>query len=64
MKTERGVLIDMSLSITYLADMLGSKRETVSRQVKRLTELKLICMEKNRIFVPDIAELSNYFKQP
>lgn len=63
-KTERGVLIDMSLSITYLADMLGSKRETVSRQVKRLTELKLICMEKNRIFVPDIAELSNYFKQP
>ena len=63
-KTERGVLIDMSLSITYLADMLGSKRETVSRQVKRLTELKLICMEKNRIFVPDIAELINYFKQP
>lgn len=63
-KTERGVLIDMSLSITYLADMLGSKRETVSRQVKRLTELKLICMEKNRIFVPDITELSNYFKQP
>lgn len=63
-KTDRGTLIDMSLSITYLADMLGSKRETVSRQVKRLTELQLIYMEKNRIVVPDIEELSNYFKQP
>ena len=43
-----GIMIDMNLSITYLADMLGSKRETVSRQVKRLTELGLINMEKNR----------------
>lgn len=63
-ETERGVLIDMSLSITYLADMLGSKRETVSRQVKRLTELQLISMERNRILVMDIVELSNYFKLP
>lgn len=63
-KTDRGTLIDMSLSITYLADMLGSKRETVSRQVKHLTELQLISIEKNRIYVRDTGELSNYFKQP
>ena len=59
-----GIMIDMNLSITYLADMLGSKRETVSRQVKRLTELGLINMEKNRITIPDMKKISEYFKQP
>ena len=54
----------MNLSITYLADMLGSKRETVSRQVKRLTELGLINMERNRITIPDMKKISEYFKQP
>ena len=59
-----GTRIDMSLSITYLADMLGSKRETVSRQVKKLTELGLIRMEKNHITIPDMKKISEYFKQP
>ena len=55
-----GTLIDMN----YLADMLGSKRETVSRQVKRLTELGLINMERNRITISDMKKISEYFKQP
>lgn len=63
-ETERGVLIDMQLSITYLSEMLGSKRETVSRQVKRLCDLGLIAMEKNRFWIPDLENLSTYFKQP
>ncbi len=58
------ILIDMNLSITYLADMLGSKRETVSRQAKNLSGLGLIRMQKNRIYIPDMEKLSNYFKQP
>lgn len=62
--TGDGVLIDMAISITYLADMLGSKRETVSRQVKKLTELGLINMEKNRITILDMKKISEYFKQP
>lgn len=61
---EKGVRIDMNLSITYLAEMVGSKRETVSRQMKKLTELKLIWMEKNRVFVPDLKKLSDYFHEP
>lgn len=63
-ETENGILIDMNLSITYLADMLGSKRETVSRQAKKLTELSLIRMEKNHVVIPDIEKLREYFKQP
>ena len=49
---------------TYLADMLGSKRETVSRQAKKLTELQLISMEKNHVSIPDMEKLREYFKQP
>lgn len=56
--------ISMNLSITYLAEMVGSKRETVSRQMKRLTEMGLIRMEKNRVFVPDLKKLSKYFREP
>ncbi|MDR3756012.1 MULTISPECIES: Crp/Fnr family transcriptional regulator [Enterocloster] len=63
-ETEKGTLIDMNLSITYLADMLGSKRETVSRQAKKLTELQLISMEKNHVSIPDMEKLREYFKQP
>lgn len=62
--TRRGVFIDMRLSVTYLAEMLGSKRETVSRQLKKLSELELIIMEKNRFWIPDLENLSNYFKRP
>lgn len=62
--TGKGDLINMNMSITYLADMLGSKRETVSRQVKKLSELSFIVMEKNKIIVPDMWKLSEYFKQP
>lgn len=61
---ENGILINMNLSITYLADMLGSKRETVSRQAKRLCELDLIRLEKNRVTVPNLENLSKYFKMP
>lgn len=62
--TEKGVLIRMQLSITYLAEMLGSQRETVSRQVKKLGDLGLVFVEKNHFWVPDLEKLSNYFKQP
>lgn len=62
--TESGIRIEMNLSITYLAEMVGSKRETVSRQMKKLTEMDLIRMEKNKVFVPDLKKLSIYFREP
>lgn len=51
------VLLDISLSITFLADMLGSKRESVSRAVKKLTEAGLIKLEKNRVYLLDLDQL-------
>lgn len=62
-KTEHGVRIELDISITYLADMLGSKRETVSRQIKTLTELGLVRYEKNRFLIPDPHALNIFFKE-
>lgn len=55
-------MIDFDLTITYLADLVGSKRETVSRQVKILVSKQLILLHKNRIIVKDRALLLEYFK--
>lgn len=63
-KTQEGIRIELDLSITYLADMLGSKRETVSRLVKTLSELGLVKYEKNRFLIPDTDRLNHYFKEP
>lgn len=62
-KTDQGVVIGMDITITYLADMMGSKRETVSRQLKKLTEKGLICYEKNQFTIPNQNALKNYFKE-
>ncbi|WP_242874647.1 MULTISPECIES: Crp/Fnr family transcriptional regulator [Clostridium] len=59
-----GIQIDMELSITYLADMLGSKRETVSRQLKLLTEKNLVIVKRNEFIITEREELRKYFKQP
>lgn len=60
--TEEGVEINFNLSISYLADMLGSKRETVSRQLKILSEKGLIIVKRNRFIIVDRENLLKYFR--
>lgn len=52
--------IGFDLSITYLADLVGSKRETVSRVVKQLADHKLIAVSKNRFIILDRDGLHKY----
>lgn len=59
---ENGTKINMDLSITYLADMLGSRRETVSRLLKTLAGQGLIRLENGHMVIPDRDKLSDYFK--
>lgn len=59
-----GIRIDFKLTVTYLAEMLGSKRETVSRQLKKLCEMELIRFENNQFVIVDEKKLSEYFKSP
>lgn len=57
-----GVKINLKLSITYLADMFGMPRETISRAFKILVQNKLIIKEKGYIYITDKDKLSAYFK--
>ncbi len=61
---QNGRLIDLDISITYLADMLGQKRETVSRQFKTLSQKGLAYYESHRFTVPDMVALSAFFHEP
>jgi len=60
-ETKEGVLIDVKISITYLADMLGSSRETISRAIKELENLDMVKI-KQRKFIVNREKLSKYFK--
>lgn len=57
-----GIEIDMNLSITFLADMLGVPRETTSRVCSILTDAGLIAIKKKRIFIADPKKMAHFYK--
>ena len=61
-ESEDGTLINLKISITYLADMFGAPRETISRALKILQEKDLIIFEKKKIVVIDMDRLASFFK--
>ena len=58
-----GVRICLKLTVTQLADMLGTKRETASRQLKVLVEQGLVRYDRNTFVIPDTDVLNRYFKE-
>lgn len=61
-EAQEGTLIDLDITAGYLADMLGSSRETVSRALTELENLELILRQNRRIIVVDRSRLAGYFK--
>ena len=59
---DEGIMIDMEISITYLADLLGSQRETVSRAMKVLQKNELINYKSKKIIVSNFDKLALFFK--
>lgn len=59
-----GILIDMEISITYLADLFGAQRETISRACKELSELELIEYSNKKFIIKNEEKLLEYFKTP
>lgn len=57
----KGMLIDMPLSVTFLADLLGASRENTSRSLKKLTEMDLVFVDKKKIYVK-MDETSRFYK--
>lgn len=61
--TEEGVRIEITMTITFLADLMGAPRETISRLCKILTGYGLMKMERRRIILPDIDRLALFYKE-
>lgn len=55
------VKINIPLTITYISEMIGARRETVSRHINKLSKLNLIEFKNNNIFIKDIDKLRDYF---
>lgn len=61
-QTEEGIEIDVNMSVTFLADMLGVPRETTSRACSVLIDNGLIKMNKKRIIIADSEKMSLFYK--
>lgn len=61
-RTDKGILIDMDLSITFLADLLGAPRETTSRVCRKLMSFGLILIEKKKIYILDAEKMALFYK--
>lgn len=59
---EDGTIIDLNITVTYLADMLGSARESTSRALKNLEEIGLLRSEGRKIIIFQMDDLANFFK--
>ena len=53
--------IDLNLTLTYIAKMLGCQRESVSRAMKSLTKRGIVELDGRKIYV-DIEKARKFFK--
>ena len=60
--TEDGVMIDIDLTITLMADLVGAPRENVSRACKVLTDRGLIHYGNKRFTLIDFEGLAEFYK--
>lgn len=61
-QTPEGIEIDINMTITILADMLGAPRETTSRLCNTLTNYGLMKMNKKRITITNPEKMSEFYK--
>jgi len=60
--TEDGREIDINITVTFLADMLGVSRETTSRVCSTLIDQGLIKINKKRIRIVNSDKLKQFYK--
>lgn len=58
-----GVAIDLKITTTFLAELIGASRESVSRNLKPLLKSGLVIQERGTFIIPDRSKLEFYFKK-
>ena len=58
--TENGIEIKFDITISFLADMLGTKRETVSRQFQKLSSLGIVSFNRRKLCITDLQALEEF----
>lgn len=58
-----GIEIDIRMTITFLADLLGAPRETTSRLCHTLTGYGLMKFENHKITITDPHKMSVFYKE-
>ncbi|MCF0145635.1 MAG: Crp/Fnr family transcriptional regulator [Eubacterium sp.] len=58
--TDRGKQVSFDVSVTLLANMLGAKRETVSREMSRLKKEGLVIHKNGVLIVTDLSKLHEF----
>ena len=61
-KIDEYTYINLNLTVTYIAKMLGYQRETVSRSLKLLAQKEII-LQKDRKYYVDIEKARQFFKK-
>ncbi|MEK7817171.1 MAG: helix-turn-helix domain-containing protein, partial [Actinomycetota bacterium] len=59
-ETEEGLLIDLSMSRQDLADIVGTSRETVTRELKKLERAGMLIIDRRLITVTDREQLEKW----
>lgn len=59
---EKGILINFPITVTALAELLGSYHETVSRALKILIEKELVIYQSKYLIIPNPKALADFFK--
>lgn len=58
--TDKGRKIDFELTVPMLTEMIDEKREVIAKQLKILTEKRLIVIDNQYFTVPDMDALKRY----
>ena len=58
-----GVAIDLKITTTFLAELIGASRESVSRNLKPLLKSGLAIQERGTFIIPDRSQSEFYFKK-
>ena len=63
LKIDEGILIDIEMTITFMADFIGAPRESISRACKKLINEKLIKFENKKFTILNSDKLAEYYRR-